>query len=234
MQLFFTTQIEEGLAYLPEEEARHCFQVLRYREGQQLSFTDGQGHFYEGKIVEASKKNCVIGIKKKTAVPKSWNFNLHIAIAPTKNIARIEWFIEKATEIGIDQISLILTEHSERRKVRADRLEKRILAAMKQSLKAHKPSLSPELIPFREFIDTTKASQQLIAYLGQGVKGSIRENYSPPESVCIMVGPEGGFSAAEAEAARQKGFRAVHLGKSRLRTETAGLVACHTIHLLNE
>ena len=148
MQLFFTTHIEDRLAYLSEEEARHCFQVLRYREGRQLSFTDGQGHFYEGKIVEASKKACVIGIEKMTAVPKNWNFNLHIAIAPTKNIARTEWFIEKATEIGIDQVSLILTEHSERRKVRIDRLEKLLLSAMKQSLKAHKPILSPTLIPF--------------------------------------------------------------------------------------
>lgn len=234
MQLFFTTQIEGGLAYLPEEEARHCFQVLRYREGQQLTFTDGQGHFYEGKIVEASKKACVIGIDKKTAAPKSWNFGLHIAIAPTKNIARTEWFIEKATEMGIDQISLILTKHSERRKVRIDRLEKRLLSAMKQSLKAYKPSLSPDLIPFKDFIDTTNAPHQLMAYLGEGVKGSIRENYTPSENVCIMIGPEGGFSAAEAQAAQQKGFTAISLGKSRLRTETAGLVACHTIHLLNE
>ena len=121
----------------------------------------------------------MIGIEKKTAVPKNWNFNLHIAIAPTKNIARTEWFIEKATEIGIDQISLILTEHSERRKVRMDRLEKLLLSAMKQSLKAHKPKLSPTLMPFKDFIDTANATHQLIAYLGEGVKGSIRENYSP-------------------------------------------------------
>jgi len=234
MNLFYTTHIEGNLATLPEEEARHCVQVLRYQVGDRLTLTDGLGHWYEGPILEAGKKHCLVSIEKTTDFSMPGYGALHIAMAPTKNINRTEWFLEKATEIGIGHIHLILTAHSERRKVRIDRLDKVVLSAMKQSLKAHKPVLHEKLCSFSDFLASELPPQRYIAYLDEGVKGSLKENYRPGPGVCILIGPEGGFSPEEVEAAQQKNFMPVTLGKSRLRTETAGLVACHTINLLND
>lgn len=233
MNLFYTKDIKEGLAHLSEEEARHCIQVLRHRVGDQLDFTDGAGKWYSGKIIEAGKKSCTIGIDSIKEQPKERNYQLHIGIAPTKNIARLEWFLEKATEIGIDRISLFLSEHSERRKVRMDRMEKVVLSAMKQSLKVYKPQLDTQLFTFLEFMSLPKYANKYMAYLGEGVNSNLWENYSPGEDVCIIIGPEGGFSPKEASIAQTNGFTNVRLGENRLRTETAGLFACQTIYLIN-
>ena len=234
MNLFYTTNIQDGIACLPEEEARHCMQVLRHKEGDEITFADGKGNWYTGIILEGSKKSCLLSIRQRKELTHVLPCKLHIAIAPTKNINRIEWFLEKATEIGIHRISLIISEHSERRKVRIDRLEKVILTAMKQSLKAHLPTLDKDLVPFKTFIQQEQSGQKMIAYLGEGVNSTLKENYQVGDDVCIMVGPEGGFSAREAEAAIAAGFLPVSLGKSRLRTETAGVTACHTINLINQ
>jgi 16S rRNA (uracil1498-N3)-methyltransferase len=234
MNLFYTTNISPGLAELPEEEARHCIQVLRHQVGDELSITDGMGKWYKGPIVEAGKKRCLVSIEQTIDYPVPASHGLHLAIAPTKNISRMEWLLEKATEIGIGHIHLLLTAHSERRRVRIDRLEKVVLSAMKQSLKAWKPVLHEELIPFTQFLQSDLPEQRFIAYLGEGVKGSLKENYTVGKGVCIMIGPEGGFSPEEVKAAEAVQFIPVSLGNSRLRTETAGLVACHTINLLNE
>jgi 16S rRNA (uracil1498-N3)-methyltransferase len=145
----------------------------------------------------------------------------------------LEWLLEKATEIGIDEITPVYCAHSERRVVKPARLEKVLLSATKQSLKAYLPRLQP-MVPFTDFLKGAPSqAEKYIAYLGQGVKGSLKDNYRPGTDVCILVGPEGGFSPEEADAAIAKGFQPVSLGPSRLRTETAGLVAVHTIQLMN-
>lgn len=235
MNLFYTTAIEDGLAILPEDEARHCIQALRHKTGDTIYITDGKGGLYEARIEEAGKKVCTASIQQRLPSAAGRNHHLHIAIAPTKNLARLEWFLEKAAEIGIDEITPLVTEHSERRKLRAARLEKVLVSAMKQSLKATLPKLN-DISGFGEFIQkpVEPGMQKFIAYLGEGVKGRLKDNYEPGRGVCILIGPEGGFSPAEAQAAVDAGFIPASLGPERLRTETAGIVACHTINLLND
>ncbi len=235
MNLFYTTAISEGLAVLPEEEARHCLQALRHRVGDTIYITDGKGGFYEAEITEAGKKSCTARIARATQEYGRRSCRLHLAIAPTKNLARLEWFLEKAAEIGIDEITPLLCEHSERRRLRPERLEKVLLAAMKQSLKAYLPRLN-DMAGFREFISRPlpEGARGYVATLGEGVKGHLKDNYQAGQDVCILIGPEGGFSEAEAAAAVAAGYLPVSLGAGRLRTETAGVVACHIINLLNE
>ena len=235
MNLFYTSSINGHLATLPEEEARHCIQALRHKVGDLIYLTDGKGGMYEARIVETGKKKCLAEIEKALPPNGRRNHFLHLAIAPTKNIARLEWFLEKATEIGIDEVTPFIGEHSERRKLREGRLEKVLAAAMKQSLKAYLPKLN-SLCSFREFIHQPmeQGIQKFIAYLGEGVKGHLKDNYQPGRGVCILIGPEGGFSLQEVQEAIAAGFVPVSLGPSRLRTETAGIVACHTVNLLND
>lgn len=235
MNLFYTPHIEGGLASLPEDEARHCIQALRHKAGDIIHLTDGKGGLYEARIVETGKKQCTAAIEKALPAPPPRNHCLHLAVAPTKNIARFEWFLEKATEIGVDEVTPLSCEHSERRKLRADRLSKVMVSAMKQSLKAELPRLQ-ELTSFARFIQlpADPGTQKFIAYLGPGVKGHLKDNYQPGRGVCILIGPEGGFSLQEVQEAIAAGFVPVSLGPSRLRTETAGIVACHTVNLLND
>lgn len=235
LQLFYTDRITtEGLAYLPEAEARHCLQVLRHQIGDEITFTNGQGGWFRGDITEAGKKSCTLRITHREQRARPSRGHLHLVLAPPKSIDRTEWFLEKATEIGVDAITLMVTEHSERRRVRTDRLAKVVRAAMKQSLKAYEPTLTEGLLPFERVLEEVETQQKFIAYLGDGVKGSLAENYRPGGSVCILVGPEGGFGSAEVELARQAGYSPVSLGTARLRTETAGVVACHIINLLSD
>jgi len=234
MNLFYTTNIDGQRASLPEEEARHCVQVLRHKIGDEIHLIDGKGGFYRGVIVEARKKHCVVQIVAAQQEYGKRPFRLHLAVAPTKNISRTEWLLEKTTEIGVETISPLLCAHSERRVVKPARLEKVLLSAAKQSLKAYVPELRP-LQSFDDFVaNAPSEGSKFIAYLGEGVKGSLKENYQPGTDVCILIGPEGGFSPQEAEVAVSKGFLPVGLGSSRLRTETAGLVAAHTIELMNQ
>lgn len=234
MNLFYTTDIQGDLIFLTEAEARHAVQVLRMQEGDSISVIDGQGGWYEGTIVETGKRRCVARIDEKRQEVNQRPYRVHLAIAPTKNINRFEWCLEKATEIGVDEITPLLCFHSERRHLRADRLEKVLIAAMKQSLKASLPHLN-ELTKIDEFLSRTRENQQqFIAYLGEEVKEHLKDNYLPGENVTILIGPEGDFSEGEIETARQQGFTGVTLGKSRLRTETAGIVACHIVQLMNE
>lgn len=232
MILFYTDDVDGNIARLDVEQARHCVQVLRKKEGDAISFVDGAGGFYEGIIQETGKKKCVIQILKTHHAYNKRPFKLHIAIAPTKNINRLEWFLEKATEIGIDEISLIICHHSERRKVRTDRLRKILVAAMKQSLKAYLPILH-EPISFKQFVQTPR--NNWLKYIAQGAENMpLKDNYQAPKDVLLLIGPEGDFSKEEISLAFANGFQGVNLGSSRLRTETAGIVACHTLNLLNE
>lgn len=235
MQWFYTNKIQGAFAQLPEIEARHCLQVLRKKKGDDLIFVDGQGGYYEGVIEETSKKTCTIRILNKIEKYHQPKVAVHLAIAPTKNIARFEWFLEKATEIGISKITPLICQHSERKHIRNDRLEKVLVSAMKQSLKAYLPVLEP-LCAFNAFIDNYNSDEKsnFIAHCGPGVKNHLKDNYPAGSDVTILIGPEGDFSEAEVELASAKTFQEISLGKSRLRTETAGIVACHIVNLLNE
>jgi len=232
MQLFYTTNINNKLATLEAEEARHL-QVLRKKIGDQIHLVDGKGFFYVAELLELSKKQAQLKILSSEQQEKP-PFSLHIAIAPTKNIARLEWFLEKATEIGIQEITSIYCEHSERKRIRLDRLEKIVLSAMKQSNRAYLPRLNEETT-FKQFVAAQKEQQILkyIAHCEEEDKVELYNNYQARKDVLVLIGPEGDFSLNEIELAKSAGFIGVSLGKARLRTETAGIVACHTIQLLN-
>ena len=232
MILFYTNTIEGQIAVLEEVEAKHCTQVLRKKEGDAIFFVDGMGGFYEGLIRKIEKKRCQIDIIKQETQPKPTTCNLHIAIAPTKNISRLEWFLEKATEIGIGEITPLICQRSERRKLRLDRLEKVLITAMKQSLKSYLPKLN-EPMPFQKILQHIPSTT--LKFIAQGGENcALKDNYQSNKDVLILIGPEGDFTKEELNSAFQNGFQGVHLGKSRLRTETAGIVACHTINFLNQ
>lgn len=218
---------------LPAEEAQHCVKVLRKKEGDEILITDGIGNFYDAEIIQAHAKHCIVDIKKTIHQVKPWNFNLHIAFAPTKNIDRIEWFAEKATEIGIDSFSPLLCQFSERKEIKNARIEKILASAMKQSQKAYLPQLN-EMQAFKEFVKQEFEGRKFIAHCYEGEKKLLKETYKKEEAALILIGPEGDFSLEEVELALANGFEPISLGNSRLRSETAALIAGHTIHILNQ
>ena len=234
MTLFYTENIQANQAELTEEEARHCTQVLRKKLGDSIYFIDGKGGFYEGEIIEIKKKTCILKIIKAEMEFEKRNFHLHMAIAPTKNINRLEWFLEKATEIGIDTISPILTFHSERKHIKVERLKRILTAAIKQSKKAYMPVLH-ELTTFDKFLKQFQNSDdQLFIAHCDGPVQHLKDVAEAGKNTTILIGPEGDFSAEEVIQAKAVGFREISLGKSRLRTETAGVVACHIVNLNND
>jgi 16S rRNA (uracil1498-N3)-methyltransferase len=232
MQLFYSNLIQNDFVLLPPEESWHCVKVLRMDVGDEIFITDGTGNLYRCNLTETSAKRCVAKIVETTSEEKR-NWKLHIAIAPTKNIDRFEWFAEKATEIGIDVITPLYTAHSERTVIKPDRIQKILVSAMKQSLKYTVPDLRPEK-KFKDFLKNADESSKFIAYCETGKEEELISQYKKGSDVIILIGPEGDFSPEEVEMAIDAGFSPVSLGKSRLRTETAGVVACHTIHLLND
>jgi 16S rRNA (uracil1498-N3)-methyltransferase len=229
--IFYTPDILSN-PELPFEEARHCVKVLRKKEGDEILLTDGKGFFYDAEIVQANPKHCLVNILNTTEQPENRNFSIQIAFAPTKNMDRIEWFAEKATEIGIDRFSPVLCRHSERKDIKPQRIDKILVSAMKQSQKAILPRLD-EMQAFVEFIEQDFKGQKFIAHCYPHEKKTLKEAYRVGESALILVGPEGDFSEQEVEQAVKKGFQPISLGESRLRTETAALAACHAIHVLN-
>ena len=233
MILFYTTNINGDFAELTEEEARHCNQVLRKKRGDRINFIDGNGGFYIGEIEEIKKKYCQLKIVERQLDFEKPNFDLHIAIAPTKNINRLEWFLEKATEIGIRQINPILCFHSERKNIRVDRLNRILTAAMKQSIKAFLPKLE-ELMPFAAYLKSLEnfEGQRFIAHC-DGPVDHLKDICQKGEDAIVLIGPEGDFSKEEVILAKAAGFREISLGKARLRTETAGVVACNIVNLIN-
>jgi len=234
MQLFYTPHISGKQAILQGEEARHCTQVLRKKVGDPIQIVDGKGHWYKGIIESTSKKECFISIQKEIDTYTSRACHLHVAIAPTKNRTRFEWFLEKATEIGIDQISPITCARSERKVIKNKRLNKILVSAMKQSLKATLPQLG-ELKTFKQWLSelTDTNEQRFIAHCIDDEKQHLKEKYKPGQNVILMIGPEGDFTKEEVTQATQKGFLPVTLGESRLRTETAGIAGTHILNLLN-
>ena len=232
MQIFYTPDIAFR-AELPEEEAGHCIRVLRFTEGDEILLTDGKGMFYKAAISRAHPKHCEVDILESWQQPALWNFQLHIAVAPTKNMDRMEWFAEKATEIGIDAITCLNCRFSERKEVKPARLEKILVSAMKQSQKATLPVLTG-MTDFRTFVTQPFDGRKFIAHCEEGDKKLLKQLYQPGENALVLIGPEGDFSPEEIELALKNGFLPISLGESRLRTETAALVACHTIHVLNQ
>jgi 16S rRNA (uracil1498-N3)-methyltransferase len=232
MNLFFAPEIKEGIYRLPEEESKHVVRVLRMKTGDSVFLTDGVGNLFEASIVDASTKSCTVKTIKTFREYQKRRFRLHIAIAPTKQIDRFEWFLEKSTEIGIDEITPLISSHSERIHVKTDRLLKVIIAAMKQSLKAYLPELS-EPDDFKDFIRRPFEGEKFIAYCGAQATVELKDIYRKGENALILIGPEGDFSIQEVELAKKEGYIPISLGKSRLRTETAGIVACHTINMMN-
>lgn len=232
-QLFYQPHLPEGIHFLDGEESRHAIKVLRLQVQDLLQVTDGKGWFYKVRIIDADPKKCTFEILEKVKAPGN-NYHIHLAVAPTKNNDRLEWLIEKVVELGIDEISFILCEHSERRKINLERLEKKAVSAMKQSLKAYLPRLNPEL-KLKDFINNSaESAQKFIAYVDQTIPEHLQIAAKPSQNYCLLIGPEGDFSPAEIEMAIKNDYQPVSLGKSRLRTETAGMVACHILNLINE
>ncbi len=232
MHLFYTPDIAGNRYTLDETESKHCIKVLRLVNGDMITLMDGKGTLYDAVITDAHPKKCTVEVTNKTVQQRN-PFSVHIAIAPTKSIDRFEWFLEKATEIGIDEITPLLCEHSERRNIKNERLQRVIIAAMKQSLKAHKPVLN-ELVPLRKFVSASPNGNKFIAHCQEGDKPHLKGEIKKAQPVIILIGPEGDFSPEEVNFAKQNGFTEIVLGKSRLRTETAGIVACHIVNLENE
>ncbi|OUV74717.1 MAG: 16S rRNA (uracil(1498)-N(3))-methyltransferase [Flavobacteriales bacterium TMED123] len=230
MQLFFTTNTEKEII-LSAEESKHATKSLRKKEGDILHFTDGKGGFYKAEITLADSRKCQLTIISSEKKPKQHNYHLHIAIAPTKNMDRFEWFLEKACEIGIDKITPIICERSERKVIKTGRCNRILLSAMKQSLKFHLPKLN-EVITLKDFLNQDFEGNKYIAHCEDGEKKELKQE-KVAEKTLILIGPEGDFSTNEIKMALQNQFKAVSLGESRLRTETAGLVSVHTICVKN-
>ena len=218
---------------LPEEEAGHCIRVLRMKEGDSISLTDGKGCFYDAVISAVSGKRCMVHIERKEQQEQLWNGYLHIAVAPTKLMDRNEWFVEKAVEIGVDEITFLKTDHSERDVVKMERIEKIAVSAMKQSQKATLPVLNG-MTPLRSFIEQGFDGDKYIAHCEPGSKVLLQDALTPGHNSLVLIGPEGDFSPAEIEMALKAGFKPISLGPSRLRTETAALVAVHIMNLAGQ
>jgi len=224
MQLFFEPDIARGL--LSEEESQHAVKVLRLQSGDDIRIIDGRGGLHLAKITLPHPKKCGFSIVESIAEYGKKNDRLHVAIAPTKNIDRYEWFIEKAVEIGIDEITPIICRFSERKVLKTDRLEKIVVSAAKQSLKAYVPKLN-NLTAFVDFIEQNHGSTaKFIAHCNDTNKQEYKDLIHNQQDILIMIGPEGDFSDDEVQQALAAGFAAVSLGESRLRTETSGVVAC--------
>jgi len=235
MYLFYCPDIETKQT-LSEEESGHCVRVLRYTAGDEILITDGRGTTYTARITNPHPKHCDFEILSREKQEPHHAFHLHIAIAPTKNIERLEWAIEKCVEIGVDEITPLLCRFSERKQLRTDRLEKIILSAAKQSLTPYLPVLH-ELTPYDEFINSQRSAlsvQKFIAHCYKEDKRVLKEEIEHGKDVLVLIGPEGDFSEKEVADALALGFIPVSLGNSRLRTETAAVVACHTAVLVNE
>ncbi|MFT4575570.1 MAG: 16S rRNA (uracil1498-N3)-methyltransferase [Polaribacter sp.] len=235
MQLFYNKDISKNDTQFTfdKTESRHIVKALRKKEGDFLHITNGKNELFTVKVILANDKRCLVEITKTEEKPKPWSYNLHIAIAPTKNNDRLEWFLEKATEIGIDEITPIICSNSERTVLKTERLDKIVQSAMKQSLKFVLPKLN-EPIKFTDFIKQDFDSELFIAHCEELDKKSLAKTIKPNTNILIMIGPEGDFSPAEIEKALANKFTPVTLGESRLRTETAGVVAAQTVALINE
>ncbi len=233
MQLFYNPTLDNSVSQFvfSPEESRHIIKVLRKKEGDILRITNGKGYLFQAKILTADIKKCRAEIVS-TAKRHHKMYSLHMVVAPTKNIDRFEWFLEKATEIGVDEITPVICERSERKVIKRERLERIILSAMKQSLQTYLPKLN-DAVSYENFIESAHEGLLFIAHCEKGEKMDLKRRVAPDKDITILIGPEGDFSPSEIKQAHEKGFWPVSLGKNRLRTETAALVACTIVTSIN-
>lgn len=229
MHLFYTPAIAHSHE-LPADEAAHALRVLRLQPGDEVRLTDGQGGFYHARISECNRKRCMVEVIEREEQAPLWRGHLHLALAPTKNMDRMEWLAEKATEIGFDELTFLNCQWSERRIVKGERIEKILISAMKQSLKARLPKLN-DITDFAQFVKQPVSGQKFIAHCHEGEKTPLRQALQPAQDALVLIGPEGDFSPDEVALAVAEGFTPVTLGNTRLRTETAALVAVHLMNL---
>lgn len=233
MQIFYAAGISEDICVLDATESLHCIRVLRMKKGSMVNLVDGKGNLYEGFISNPDPRGCEITITGTIKDFEKRDYRLHIAISPLKNHDRFEWFIEKSVEIGIDEITPIICTNTEKPGVKSDRINNIITSAMKQSIKAFRPVFN-DPVTFTEFQDPGISWTRMIAHCNRGGERSrIDQICKKGEDALILIGPEGDFTGEEVSQAIEKGYRPVHLGKSRLRTETAGICACHSIYFIN-
>jgi 16S rRNA (uracil1498-N3)-methyltransferase len=233
VQLFYNKDFNPEQAALTEEESGHCVRVLRQKVGDSIHIVDGKGNLYKAEITDDNPKRCALKVLGITQQFGKKHYYIHLAIAPTKNIDRMEWMVEKAVEIGVDEITFLLTDRTERRHLKADRMKKIAISAMKQSVKAYLPKVN-ELVDYKKFVTNAEQDELFIAHLVEGERHSLYRTAQTSKSYCILIGPEGDFSPQEVTIALQNRFTPVTLGTNRLRTETAGIVVCHTLNLINE
>lgn len=235
MQVFFSNQIQRPHLYLTEDESKHCAQVLRKKSGDIIHIIDGLGGFYKGEILVIHKKKVEVLIleEKQEAELKQ---EIHIALAPPKQAEKFEWFIQKATEIGISEITPINSLRTERKKLKEDRLHKILVSAIKQSKRARIPKLHP-FQKFNDFLKTPISGSKLIGHCECDPENSLihvynQEKLYEAQKVTVLIGPEGDFTTDEVQIAKENGFSEISFGEMRLKTETAGILACHSLHLL--
>lgn len=220
---------------LPDQEAAHCVKVLRHVPGDEITVVDGKGWRYRCRLTEATNKRAEAEVVDREEVRPYWPSPITIAVAPTKHLDRMEWLVEKLTEVGFDRFIPLLCRFSERKELKTERLEKIAVSAMKQSLKASLPEIAP-MTPFKKFIaDTAGIPQRFIAHCDPSMpRRLLCREYDPAKEVLVLIGPEGDFSPEEIATALEAGFVPVSLGEARLRTETAALAACQTLHTVGE
>ncbi len=230
---FFAPDIAETLT-LPESDSAHCIRVLRMQAGDEIEVVDGKGHIYKCRIAVAHQKRTAVEILDCTEALPVWPNNITIAIAPTKHMDRMEWLVEKLVEIGINRIVILRCRYSERKEINVERLNKIAVSAMKQSLKAVLPEITPVTL-YKDFIEQYNAEQRFIAYCDPDIpRKLLAREYKPMTDTIILIGPEGDFSKEEIVMALDAGYTPITLGDNRLRTETAALVACDTCHIINQ
>ena len=232
-QFFYSDKISNDNIILSDEEAYHALKVLRKNQGDKIFVVDGKGGLYETALESDNIKKCRLKILDEHKEFEKPNHYIHIAISPPKNHGRIEWFVEKSVEIGIQEISFIHSHCSERNNIKLNRIKNRAISSMKQSLRAYLPKIN-DMINFQDFINNCNNLEKYVGYLkDDNVK--LLSNVSKSENnYCVLIGPEGDFTLEEIDDALDSGFQCISLGKSRLRTETAGMVACHALNILNQ
>lgn len=233
MNLFFSSEIDEHSIVLNEDEAKHCTKVLRKVVGDEINVIDGLGNLYYARVESIGKRDCVCSIIRKIENFGSHNYYVRMCVAPTKNIDRFEFFVEKAVEIGVDEIIPVCSENSERKVLKSDRIERIILSAMKQSYKATMPKLL-EMTDIKEILSSNFSGKKCIAHCENQEKKLLRDEVEKQEEITILIGPEGDFSLSEIELAKKNGWIPISLGESRLRTETAAIAAVHIVEVMNQ
>ncbi len=234
MEIFYAPDISGDIYALDEKESKHIIRVLRMAKDQEVKLIDGKGNLYQGFISVPDQRKCIIQITGVINNYERRSYRLHIAISLLKNPERFEWFIEKSVEIGIDEITPLICRNTEKTGIKPERINNLIISAMKQSLKAVKPILNKPC-NFRDFIGKPAEGIGMIAHCDKNfIRHNISSVYSKDKEAVIMIGPEGDFSPEEIESAVSMGYNPVHLGSSRLRTETAGIAACHSVYFINQ